>query len=179
MFTCSIFLDARSSGAGIPRRLAALKEILQRLDNRLELLVVDDTGDRRLAVLAKHHGAILIHAEGTPLGDRLNLAVTHSQGELLLFPAQGTSLTVDWLTRTIESMEHHERDAVVRTQRPTSRLARLWRRLHYHPFSDTLCVSRVWFDRIGGCDPSLDTDALPDLIERLRACQARVDNDPA
>ncbi|MBS9405028.1 glycosyltransferase [Halomonas sp. TRM85114] len=178
MFICSIFLDARSSGAGIPQRLAALKEILQRLDNRLELLVVDDTGDRRLAVLTKHHRAILIHAEGTPLGDRLNLAVTHSQGEVLLFPVQSTTLTADWLIRTIESIEHHERDAVVITRQPSSRLARLWRRLHSHPFSDTLCVSRVWFDRIGGCDPSLDADALPDLIERLRACQARVDNDP-
>jgi len=33
---------------------------------------------------------------------------------------------------------------------------------------------RSWFERIGGCDPALDADALSDLIERLRACQARI-----
>jgi hypothetical protein len=179
MSTCSILLDARSSGAGIPRRMAAWKEILQRLDHRIELVVVDDTRDPRLVALAKRHGAIMLQAEGTPLGDRLNLGVTHSQGDVLLFPAQGTSFTSSWLSRTIENMEHNELDAVVRTQQPSTLPARLWRRLHYQPFSDTLCVSRVWFDRIGGCDPSLDTDALPDLIERLHACQARVETDPS
>ncbi|APE30642.1 hypothetical protein BOX17_06555 [Halomonas aestuarii] len=174
MIVCSILLDARSSGPGLPRRLAALRPLAQRHDLRLEVVLADDTDDSRLLTLASRHGARLVTTEGTPLGDRLNTAVAHSQGEALLFPAPGRLIPASWLVDTLADIEHHRRDAVVLTSSTGHRLAHLWHRLRHLYLGDTLCVSRVWFERIGGCDPSLDTEALPDLIARLHACQARV-----
>ena len=174
MIVCSIFLDARSSGPGLPRRLAALRHLTQRHDLRLEVMLADDTDDSRLLTLASRHGARLVTTEGTPLGDRLNTAVAHSQGEALLFPAPGRPIPAGWLVDTLADIERHARDAVVLKTSRNSRLAHLWHRLRHQALADSLCVSRAWFERIGGCDPSLDTEALPDLIARLHACQARV-----
>lgn len=174
MIVCSILLDARASGAGLPRRLAALRPLRQRRDLRLEVLLADDTGDSRLLRMTSRHDVRLVATEGTPLGDRLNTAVAHSQGEVLLFPAPGRPISPGWLVDTLTDIEHHTRDAVVLAASRPSRLMLLWQRLRHQTLADTLCVSRVWFERIGGCDPSLDAEALPDLIARLHACQARV-----
>ncbi|QFU00280.1 hypothetical protein FIU83_01310 [Halomonas sp. THAF5a] len=174
MIVCSILLDARASGAGLPRRLAALRPLRQRRDLHLEVLLADDTGDARLHRLATRHDVHLIATEGTPLGDRLNTVVAHSQGQALLFPAPGRPLSPAWLVDTLAEVEHHVRDAVVLTAGRPNRLSLFWQRLRHRALTDTLCVSRAWFERIGGCDPSLDAEALPDLIARLHACQARV-----
>ncbi|WP_280550381.1 MULTISPECIES: glycosyltransferase [unclassified Halomonas] len=174
MIVCSILLDARSAGAGLPRRLAALRPLRQRPDLRLEVVLADDTEDPRLQRLASGHDARLVTTEGTPLGDRLNTAVAHSQGQALLFPARGRAIPVGWLVKALADIEQHSRDAVVLTTSRSGRLVQLWQRLRHRTPADTLCVSRAWFERIGGCDPALDADALPDLIERLRACQARI-----
>ncbi|MEQ6890158.1 glycosyltransferase family A protein [Halomonas sp. CS7] len=174
MIVCSILLDARASGAGLPRRLAALRPLRQRRDLRLEVLLSDDTGDSRLLRLASRHDVRRVATEGTPLGDRLNTAVAHSQGQVLLFPASGRPISPGWLVDTLADIEHHRRDAVVLTTAHPSRLTLLWQRLRHQTLTDTLCVSRAWFERIGGCDPSLDYGALSDLITRLHACQARV-----
>lgn len=174
MIVCSILLDARDSGAGLPRRLASLRPLRQRRDLRLEVLLADDTGDARLKRLAHRHDVCLIATEGTPLGDRLNTAVAHSRGGALLFPAARPAIPPDWLVDTLTDIERHARDAVVLTTGRPTRLTLLWQRLRRPPLADTLCVSRAWFERIGGCDPSLDTTALTDLIDRLHACQARV-----
>ncbi len=174
MIVCSILLDARSAGAGLPRRLAALRPLRQRRDLRLEVVLADDTEDPRLLRLARGHDARIVTSEGTPLGDRLNTAVAHCQGEALLFPARGHAIPAGWLVKALADIEQHSRDAVVLATSSTSRLVRLWQRLSHQTPADTFCVSRAWFERIGGCDPALDAEALPDLIERLHACQARI-----
>ncbi|MFY0991227.1 hypothetical protein [Halomonas sp. C05BenzN] len=174
MFTCSIFLDARSTGAGLPRRLAVLREQLQRRDIRSELLLVDDTGDTRLPGLARRFDARLFPCSGEPLGSRLNAAVANSQGKLLVFPAPSHPLPGDWLACVAKPPEHRGWDALVLPSRPRHPLLRLWQRLSRSPPADGLCVAREWFDRIGGFDPALGAAALPELLERLHACQARV-----
>ena len=174
MIVCSILRDARAAGAGLPRRLAALRPLRQRRDLHLEVVLADDTEDPRLLRLVSGHDVRIVATEGTPLGDRLNTAVAHCQGQALLFPARGRAIPAGWLAKALEDIEKHSRDAVVLTTTSTSRLAQLWLRLRHRTPADTLCVSRAWFERIGGCDPALDAEALPDLIERLRACQARI-----
>ncbi|MDI5891084.1 glycosyltransferase family A protein [Halomonas rhizosphaerae] len=174
MIVCSILLDARSAGAGLPRRLAALKPLRQRHDLRMEVVLADDTDDPRLLRLASGHDARIVTTEGTPLGDRLNTAVAHSQGQALLFLPRGRAIPAGWLVKALVDIEKHSRDAVVLTTSSPSRLRQLWQRLRHQTPADTLCVSRAWFERIGGCDPALDAEALPDLIERLHACQARI-----
>ncbi|PMR69119.1 glycosyltransferase [Halomonas heilongjiangensis] len=174
MFACSIFLDARATGTVLPRRLAALHKLLKGRDGRIELLLVDDTGDPRLPGLASRFGARLLPREDGPLGDRLNAAVARSQGAVLVFLASALPLPADWLDAVAEGLEHHRWDVLVLPARPRGPAPRLWRWLSRSSPADTLCVAREWFDRIGGFDPSLDAKALPELLERLHACQARV-----
>lgn len=174
MIVCSILLDARSMGARLPRRLAALRPLRQRHDLHTEVLVADDTDDPRLLRLANRHDARIVPTEGTPLGDRFNTAFTHSHGEALLFPAGWLTIPASWLETALADIEHHRQDAVVLTASSPNTLNRLWQRLRHRTPADTLCISRIWFERIGGCDPALDLEALSDLIERLRACPARI-----
>lgn len=174
MFACSIFLDARSAGTGLPRRLAALQRLQQGRDSRIELLLVDDTADPRLPRLANRFGVRLLPCEDEPLGGRLNAAVARSQGTVLIFPAPALPIPTDWLAVVVDEFEHRTWDVMVLPSRPHGTATRLWQWLRRAPPADTLCVVREWFDRIGGFDPSLDTKALPELLERLRACQARV-----
>lgn len=174
MIVCSILLDARSAGPGLPRRLAALTPLRQRRGMRLEVVLADDTDDQRLRRLASRHDVRIVTTVGTPLGDRLNTAVAHCQGQALLFPTQKRSIPAHWLEQSLTEIEQHGQDAALLTTSNTGRLVQLWQRLRHRTPADTLCVSRAWFERIGGCDPALDAEALPDLIERLRACQARM-----
>ncbi|MDR9438008.1 MAG: glycosyltransferase family A protein [Halomonas sp.] len=174
MIVCSILLDVRSAGPGLPRRLADLKPFRQRRDLRVEVILADDTEDPRLRRLANQHDARIVTTEGTPLGDHLNTAVAHCQGQALLFSAGEHAISADSLVRALADIEQHSQDAVVLTTSSSGRLVQLWQRLRHQTPAGTLCISRAWFERIGGCDPALDADALPDLIERLRACQARI-----
>ncbi|MBB3184125.1 hypothetical protein FHR95_001685 [Halomonas fontilapidosi] len=174
MIVCTILLDARSAGAGLPRYLAALRPLRQRRDLHLEVMLANDTETPRLRRLASEYDARLVTTEGTPLGDRLNMAMAHSQGQALLFPAARYAIPAAWLATALKDIEQHRRDAVVLTSSPPGRLKQFWQRLRHEIPAETLCVSRAWFELIGGCDPALDADALPDLIARLRACQARI-----
>ncbi len=174
MLACSLILDARASGADLPRYLMALRPLVDRPDELVELLLVDDTGDPRLPGLARRHLARLLTCHRTPLGDRLNSAVAHSQGEILVFPAPRLTPSADWLYLAADAIQHDETDCVMLARLPATPLERVRQRLRPGSPSSTLCLSRAWFERIGGCDPGLDRNALPDLIARLHACQARV-----
>jgi hypothetical protein len=174
MLACSIILDARASGAGLPRYLKALSPLIDQPDELLELLLVDDTEDPRLSDLAQRHLARLLICHKTPLGGRLNSAVTLGQAEILVFPAQGLTPSIDWLSRATRAVENDETDCVLLAHLQATPLEKVRERLRPGSPSSTLCLSRSWFERIGGCDPDLDSNALPDLLDRLRACQARV-----
>ncbi|MGM0782825.1 MAG: glycosyltransferase family A protein [Pseudomonadota bacterium] len=177
--TLSLILDVRMMGHRLPRQLHALQRLARNRAEPFELLVADDSGDARLPRLTERYGARLLPCEGTPLGDRLNAAVAHSQGDILIFPAADARLTLDWLAQVSERIERQQDDAAVFTARPLGRLARLHRRLRGQLPAETLCIARTWFERIGGFDPALDQEALPNLLERLRACQARIDRSSA
>jgi len=174
MTVCSILLDARTAGASLPRRLAALTPLQQRCDLHTEVMLAIHNETPQLRRLARKYDVRLIVTAGTPLGDRLNTAMAHSQGKAMLFPAWRHAIPADWLIATLADIARCRMDAAVLTASPPTRMRRLWQRVRHQMPADTLCVSRDWFERIGGCDPTLDLDALPDLIGRLRACQARI-----
>lgn len=174
MLSCSIILDAQASGAGLPRQLTALRPLIDQPDELVELLLVDDTADPRLPGMAHRHHARLLTCHSTQLGDRLNIAVSRGQGERLVFPAPRLTPSADWLSSATEAIQREEADCVVLARLAATPLASVLQRLRPGSPSGTLCLSRSWFERIGGCDPSLDRNALPDLLDRLRACQARI-----
>ncbi|MCC5882274.1 MAG: hypothetical protein JJU25_06495 [Halomonas sp.] len=171
----SVFIDARSAGAKLPRHLVTVEQAASKWKGSHEVLLVDDTGDRRLPPLAHRHQARLLSTTSPLLGSRLNAAVAASQGERLLFPG---TLTRDELVWLGESLSADERgllcDAAVMRRKRRGRLQRWWSWLTRATTRDTFWVARDWFERIGGFDPQLDSEALSDLLERLRACGANV-----
>ncbi len=174
MYASSILFDARSSGAQLPRHLSALKRDARYREGKRELLLVDDTGDQRLPGLASRFGVTLVPCRRCPLGERLNVAVAASQGELLLFPGGVLRGFHPWLDNQLSDVGQQEWDAALLQVRRKSVLLRLLNWLYRSSPTDTFCVTRSWFERIGGFDPELEHEALPELIERLRACQARI-----
>lgn len=169
----SLVMDARTSGARLPRQLDALRQAARQLPQRTELLLVDDTGDPRLPVLANRHGARFTDCGPAPLGSRLNAAVGLAEGTVLVFPLTPERLRPGWLTELVESLADQTREAVVMTRRLPQAL-RLLNHLMGRQQAGILAVERSWFERIGGFDTTLDERALPDLIARLHACHARV-----
>ncbi|MGQ4878301.1 hypothetical protein ACOJCM_06975 [Billgrantia sp. LNSP4103-1] len=171
----SVFLDARTAGAQLPHNLLSLGQAARQWQGGYELLLVDDTGDRRLPDLARRHQAILLPCSAPTLGRRLNAAVGASHGEVLMFPGLGACHAIDWLSQRMAEFELGRKwDAAVSPLYRQRRTRRWWSWLHKTSPRDTFWVAREWFERIGGFDPQLGCDALPDLLERLRACQARV-----
>ncbi|OUE40047.1 hypothetical protein BZY95_14965 [Billgrantia desiderata SP1] len=171
MPTYSVILDARTAGAQLPRTLVAFDRAAGSWKDAHELLLVDDTGDRRLPDLAQRHHATLLPCTAATQGARLNAAVGASHGELLLFPGLVNRRVIDWLP---EVEAERTWDAAVLPVQRQGRLLRWWNWLQRAASEDTYWVERAWFELIGGFDPQLDGDAPTDLLARLRACGARI-----
>ena len=171
----SLFLDARTAGPQLPHMLHALGHLARQWPGGYELLLVDDTENESLASLAQQYHATLVTSTAPTLGCRFNTAVAASQGRVLLFPGSVGQPLSTWLGQRLATVEgEREWDVAVLLARPPRPLMRWFRWLQRASPLDTFWVARTWFERIGGCDPQLDSEALPDLLERLRACQARV-----
>ncbi|WP_299312516.1 hypothetical protein [uncultured Halomonas sp.] len=174
-FTACILIDARSAGARLPRQLAVMAPLAQAAgDVTFTLWVLDDTGDVRLPRIAQRFGARLVSTAPLPLGQRLNEAIASSNGDILVFPGIGNATGAEALARLAAEVAAGKLDAATLPTRHAGRLARLLARLRRLPRGDGLCLSRNWFERIGGCDPELDERALGELLERLQACGVRI-----
>lgn len=176
MPTCSIVLDARLSGARLPRQLGTLHKAMRQWNQQgaVELLVVDDTNDARLSSLTQRYGVRLLFVDAMALGSRLNASVSSSTGEILIFPGAAIDLSPEWLADLVSGRRSQDWDAAVLSAPRARSLPLLWRLLRRPSLVDAFCVTRSWFERIGGFDPGLEAEALPELLGRLRACQARV-----
>ncbi|WP_444999915.1 hypothetical protein [Halomonas mongoliensis] len=174
-FTACILIDARSAGARLPRQLAVVAPLVQAAgEATFTLWVLDDTGDARLPRIAQRFGARLVSAAPLPLGQRLNEAIASSNSDILVFPGIGNTTRAEALARLTAEVAAGRLDAAILPTRHAGRLARLLARLRRLPSGDGLCLSRSWFERIGGCDPELDDQAFRELLERLQACGARI-----
>ncbi|GHC38215.1 hypothetical protein [Aidingimonas halophila] len=169
-----IIVDTGLMASRLPRCLATLRNAIQHFPGRTDVRVVSHSHNARLATLSRRFGARFEAFEQGSIGARGNAAVSQSPGEALVFLAPRSKLGTNWLSDADRLLSEHAWDAVVfkapRHDR-TRGLRRLWRT---PLMPGTLCVRRQWFERIGGFDPTLDDTAYQDLIDRLRACQARV-----
>ncbi|EPC00289.1 hypothetical protein L861_07270 [Litchfieldella anticariensis FP35 = DSM 16096] len=169
-----IIVDSRLMASRLPRCLATLKSAIQRFPGRVEIRVVSEDANPRLARLSRRFDARFEAIPQPSVGARGNEAAHRSPAEALVFPAPRGKLIDTWLTRADALLSGQQWDAVLFLSHDTTLprgLVRLWRTT-ISP--GTLCVHRDWFERIGGFDPALDETAYQDLVTRLRACQARV-----
>lgn len=177
-FTGCILIDARSTGPRLPRQLAVVAPLVRADATPFSLRIIDDTGDPRLPRIAYRFGARLVSVPPAPLGQRLNDAIALSSGEVLIFPGIGIITSAEALSRLAAEVAADECDAALLPTLHLGPLQRLLARVRRLPHSEGLCLSRSWFERIGGCDPGHDEGALNELLERLRACGARVKASP-
>lgn len=178
-FTACILIDARSTGATLPRQLAVVAPLTQAAgDITFTLWILDDTGDERLPHIAQRCGARLVPTAPQPLGRRLNEAVASSNVDILVFPGIGNASSAESLARLAAEVAAGRLDAATLPNRHSGWLTQLLARLRRLPSGDGLCLSRSWFERIGGCDPELDDRALGELLERLHACGVRITSAP-
>lgn len=171
--TGCILIDARSAGSRLPRQLSVVAPLAR--TETFSLAIIDDTGDARLPRMAHRYGARLLSVIPAPLGQRLNDAIARSPGPLLIFPGIGSVSSAETLSRLAAEVAAGRVDVALlpTLQRGPLRGLLAWLRRSRLPRGEGLCLSRAWFERIGGCDPELDDDALDELLERLRACGAR------
>lgn len=167
----TLIIDARSAGPRLPRELGRVAALAD--DQTLELVVLDDTSDRRVAGIARRYRARHLPLSAARLGERLSLAIPRTAGEVLVFPVLGCVDAAPTLVRLARRVGAGEIDAVSLTDARRGLIDRLLGRRRVDG-EIGVCVTREWYERIGGCDPRLDHDALPDLLTRLRHCGARI-----
>ncbi|MGJ7459104.1 hypothetical protein ACR80S_14855 [Halomonas sp. MA07-2] len=173
-FTGCIFIDARSAGSRLPRQLAVVAPLASTDATPFALRIIDDTGDPRLPRIAQHFGARLLGVSPAPLGQRINDAIARSSGEVLVFPSIGNATSAEALEQLATEVAKGRFDAALMPTLHRGSLQRLLAWIRRLPHGEGLCLSRTWFERIGGCDAALDDAALDELLERLHACGARV-----
>ncbi|MFN2331831.1 MAG: hypothetical protein ABR580_08245 [Halomonas sp.] len=173
-FTGCILIDARSAGSHLPRQLAIVAPLARADAALFSLRIVDDTGDPRLPRIAQRYLARLISVSPAPLGQRLNDAIARCNGEVLIFPGIGNATSAEVLVQLANEVAEGGFDAALLPTLHRGPLQRLLARIRRLPQSEGLCLSHSWFERVGGCDPRHDDSALDELLERLRACGARV-----
>ncbi|WP_431024634.1 hypothetical protein [Halomonas sp. H5] len=167
--TC-IIIDACLMATWLPRQLPGLRHLHRQHVGQLDIHVVSESNQPRLRALSRRFGLALEVVPEPTAGARGNRVVQSTQGDLLLFPSPQYGLPPQWLARLATLPD--DWDALLFTPpadawRP---LQRFWRT----PVTGTLCVRRDWFERLGGFDPTLDSEAPQDLLARLRACHARI-----
>lgn len=174
MNTYSVVIDFRRGYNRAERCLRTLERLADRIDGDVERWLILDRPRRPLDKLAEHHGARTLTLPGLARGARLNAGANASHGDILVFIEPTSELSDDWLHEIDQALRLQAWDALVLvTERwPVSAwLQRIGRtRLHTQLFA----VQRIWFERLGGFDPELEGQAERDLLGRLQACHARV-----
>ncbi|WP_355660725.1 hypothetical protein [Halomonas salifodinae] len=166
--TC-IIIDACLMATWLPRQLPGLRHLHRQHGGQLDIHVISESTQPRLRALSRRFGLALEVVPEATAGARGNRVVQSTQSDLLLFPSPQYGLPAQWFARLAASDDW---DALLFAPpsggwRP---LQRFWRT----PVTGTLCVRRDWFERLGGFDPALDSEAPQDLLARLRACHARI-----
>lgn len=169
-----ILVDSRLMGAHLPRCLATLSESIRRHPTRVDIQVIGTEEDPRLTTLSRRFGAHFTVCDLDTIGARGNALVRASPASILVFLSPQGRLRSDWLGRLDDLLQHQQWDVVIFQPHAPLLMTTLRRLWHVATPPGTLCVARQWFERIGGFDPGLDDTAHEDLVERLRACHARI-----
>lgn len=174
MNTYSVVIDFRRGYNRAERCLLTLERLAERIDGDVDRWLIVDRPRLPLGKLAERYGARTLTLPGLTRGSRLNAAANASHGDVLVFIESANELSDEWLGEIDQALRLQAWDALalVAERWPVSAwLQRIGRgRLHTQVFA----VQRVWFERLGGFDPELESQAERDLLGRLQACHARV-----
>ncbi|MFD2191560.1 hypothetical protein [Pistricoccus aurantiacus] len=171
-----VIIDAHLLEPRLLRCLAMVRRVFRSHASQVELNLVAKTRSDELEKISRYFNARLEIINQPTAGARLNTAARGTTQELLVFPGHCGRFKKNALVRYRELFKERGWDAAVLSPQEKGlfeRFNRLWLRQDSQPLS-TLCVSREWFERIGGFDAQLDASAYQDLLSRLLACNAHV-----
>lgn len=169
-----VFIDSRRSYARLGRCLKTVSHAASHIHGSITLVLIVDRVRARLTQLAEDYGAHLLELPSGSRGQRYNTSASAVVADALFFIDPLTELPEDWLSHAEQMLFEQHKDVVALTANGC--LAPAWFDLFQMPRRHTLAlgVRRMWFERVGGFDPNLDTGAERDLLARLTACHARV-----
>ncbi|WP_168015086.1 hypothetical protein [Halomonas salinarum] len=170
----SIIIDTRLMGAQLPRCLATLSEAVKRHPSRVDIQVIGIDETARLTTLSRRFGGRFTVCDHATVGARSNAVARLTSADILIFISPLGRQHSSWLGKVDDLFERQQWDAVVFQPHTTVLMTTLRRLWNITTPPGTLCVARQWFERIGGFDSGLDANAHEDLVERLRACHARI-----
>lgn len=145
----SVIIPVKDGGDDLRRCLDGIAR--QRVDQPVELLVVDSDSSDGSRDLARSRGARVLQVGASEFrhGATRNLAIQDSQGELLVFTSQDAYPDDEhWLTRLVESIHGDER------------LAGTYGR--QIPHEDASPPERFFLDFLYGSEPRLQRAAAPE-----------------
>jgi|TARA_B100000700_G_C15012495_1_gene841666 hypothetical protein len=170
----SVIVDSRLMGAQLPRCMATLNEAVRRHPARVDIQVIGTAENARLATLSRRFGGRFTVCDHATFGARGNAIARLTSADILVFLSPHGRLRSNWLGEVDNLLEHQQWDAMIFQPHAPALMTTLRRLWHVATPAGTLCIARQWFERIGGFDTGLDDTAHEDLVERLRACHARI-----
>lgn len=177
MASVCFVIDTIITGALLPRHLNSIRKSYAD-DYLLPILVTSNRNDARLASIERRYKArcLVMHAS-LPLGARLNKAVLASQAEWLIIALQNQPLPADLWSAVYSQLDNSTLDALIIGIAPPTFPERILQRLLASALllPPYIAVRRVWFERLGGFDPELESNsAIKDFVQRLHACPTRL-----
>jgi hypothetical protein len=168
-----VIIDTRRGYSRLGRCLQALSAATSRLGGPpVEIVLIADRVRSRLVSLAEQYGARISKLPAAPRGQRYNTIAHALQADVLVFIDATAEPPPEWFAHAEEALREGQWNAV--TLATDRRLAWLERLYRANRRIMALAIRRNWFERVGGFDPDLDSDAERDLVDRLSACHARV-----
>lgn len=171
----------------IGRTLAAIKAAAEHAHLDYELLVVDNGSTDNGPQIASQAGARLLPGAHLTIAALRNLGAGHARGDLLAFVDADVEVPQSWLTLWQQVRQADQADVLALVcdtparapwfarawQRRTLSAGRAEQRRTWLPTAN-LCLSRDWFERVGGFDERLRTGEDKDFGLRLSAAGARL-----
>jgi len=179
----SVVVPAYNEEELLPKCLEALRA--QVYDGEIEILVVDNASTDGTALVARSHGAIVVHEPSRGYGNALAAGFAAAHGDIIACTDADTIVPKDWISRLVHEYDRHEDVVAIggeiefatpnwKCRLLTDGFIPLFNRMDRanpagpHMWGANLSVRRDAFLAVGGWNPrfSLQTDS--ELSERLR-----------
>lgn len=180
----SIVIPLYNEASHIERTLAAVARAASLADLKPEILVVDNGSSDNGPALARALGATVLDGHGLSIAGVRNLGARRARHAELAFLDADIEVPPEWLLiwqqERSAGVDAFTLDCLAPSVAPW--YARAWQRRslgsarrRWRAWLPTpaLCLSRAWFERVGGFDERLNTGEDKDLGLRLQALGAR------
>lgn len=187
MTRISVIIPMYNEARHIGRTLESVRRAALRAGCDWEIIVPDNGSDDAGPQIAREQGAQVLDCPGISIGALRNRGAAQARGEWLAFLDADMQVPEDWLETWRQVHEQNRAEVLGLAHLPPPQApwyARAWLQrvgnareqagLRDWLPTANLCMSRSWFERVGGFDESLRTGEDKDLSLRLGQAGARL-----